>query len=190
MRNRIGLLWVLAGLCIAFCLPLPAQAGDLKDNPNYQIWSKFKPGSSSTVTADIRDGDDNMHVETTRTLVSVTDDEVLVKTVSKLRRKGKETTQQPVSQTIKAKTDKDEIKQTGDKDTEAMGKTFKCKIWDSAGPKATEKPKPGEHKTTDPGAIKATIYVSDEVPGGIVRLDGVGANGETVTFVLTKFEAK
>jgi hypothetical protein len=186
MRTRLAFLFVLAGLFG----PALALGGDLKDNPNYQVWARFKPGSSSTVTADIRDGDGNMHIETTRTLVSVTDDEVVIKTVSKLRRKGKETTQQPISQTIKAKTDKDEIKETGDKDMDAMGKTFKCRVWDSTGPKAAEKPKPGEHKTIEPGAMKATIYVSGDVPGGVVRLDGVGPNGENVTFVLTKFEAK
>jgi hypothetical protein len=184
---------MIAKTSVAFLLVvlscLPARAGDTKDNPNYQVWAKFKPGSSSTVVADIRDGQDNIHIETTRTLVSVTADQVVVKMVSIRKTKGHETTQTPVNQTFAAKIDKEEIKETGTRDMDAMGKTFKCRVWDSA----PAKPAPAagqDSKIVAAEGMKATIYVSDEVPGGVVRLDGVAQNGQSVTFILTKFEAK
>ena len=166
-----------------------ARADDTRDNPNYQVWSKFKPGSTSTVSADLRDGQDNIHVETTRTLVSITADQVVIHKVSTATQKGHIKTQAPVTETIPAKTTKDEIKETGHKDVDAMGKTFNCRVWDSttAPPKANTgpgaKPAPGD-------GVKATIYISDDVPGGIVRLDGTGPNGQSLVFVLTKFETK
>ena len=171
----------------------PLRADDKKPNPNYQVWAKFKPGSTCTVVADIRDGQDNIHIETTRTLISINADEAVVQTVSKAKRKGHQDTQAPIKQTIPAvidlgKPDKEQIKETGSKDIDAMGKTFKCRVWDSTPPKAAA----GSHppKLSAAEGMKATIYISDDVPGGIVRLDGVGQNGQTVTFVLTEFETK
>jgi hypothetical protein len=165
------------------------RADDAKDNPNYLVWAKFKPGSTSTVVADIRDGQDNVHIETTRTLVSVSAETVVVETVSIRKTKGHEITQAPIKQTIPAKTNKDEIKETGRKDMDAMGKTFKCRVWDSTPAKAN-KTGANAPKVAAAEGMKATIYVCDDVPGGVVRLDGVGQNGSNVTFILTKFEAK
>lgn len=187
--NRVFSIAILFAALIVGAARAEDPAAEKKDNPNYLVWSKFKPGSTSTVVADISDGKDNVHIETTRKLVSVSADNVVVETVSIRRTKGKEITQAPIKQTIPAKTDKDEIKETGTKDTDAMGKTFKCKVWDSAPAKAT-KSGPNAPKIAAAEGMKATIYVCDEVPGGVVRLDGVGENGQSVTFILTKFEAK
>jgi hypothetical protein len=181
----------LFALVVVACFAGAVRADDsaaTKDNPNYLVWSKFKPGSTTTVVADITEGKDNVHIETTRTLLSVSADNVVIETTSIRKTKGHEITQAPVKQTIPAKTDKDEIKETGTKDMDAMGKTFKCRVWDSAPAKAA---KPAESsKVSASEGMKATIYISDEVPGGIVRLDGIAQNGSSVTFILTKFEAK
>jgi hypothetical protein len=165
-----------------------AQAGESRDNPNYAVWAKFKPGSTSTVTADIRDGENNIHVEVTRTLESVSDDKIVVKKVSVSKEKGHVQTTAPETETIPAKTEKDEIKETGKKDIDAMGKTFKCRVWDS---KTAGKAAAGTPSNPAPApTVNATVYVSDDVPGGVVRLDMVTPKGQSVNFVLTSFEAK
>jgi hypothetical protein len=38
--------------------------------------------------------------------------------------------------------------------------------------------------------MKATVYISDDVPGGLVRLEGTGKNGKELTFILTGMESK
>jgi hypothetical protein len=38
--------------------------------------------------------------------------------------------------------------------------------------------------------MKATIYVCDDVPGGLVRLEGTGRNGAELTMILTAMESK
>ena len=176
---------ILSG-CFFACTALAAE---MKDNPNYLVWAKFKPGSSCTVAADIRDGQDYILIETTRTLVSVTADQVVVQTVTRAKRNGHEDPAVPINQTITAKTDKDEIRETGRKDVDAMGKTFACRVWDSTPAKAD--PSAGHSSTPAPAeSLKATIYVSDDVPGGVVRLEGQGPKGQSILFILTTFAAK
>ena len=67
-----------------------------------------------------------------------------------------------------------------------MGKTFKCKVFEGTGKPAT--PAPGAK--ANPTALKGTIFISDDVPGGLVRLEAIGTDGKTETFILTAMDIK
>jgi len=189
--NRVGFRRALTvcAFAAAGCLSaLPARADDMKDNPKYQAWAKFKPGSNSTIATDIEAGPNKIHLEITRTLISVTDKEAVIESVTTVNMMGQDHKQPPTRETIPVQIGKDQIKSTDDKDVEAMGKTFKCKVWEAAGdPDA--KPQAHAAPGMDPSK-KAVIYASDEVPGGIVKIEATGRGDKQVVFLLTAMEAK
>ncbi len=179
---------------VAFGMTLAVTAtvrADDSANPKYAAWSKFKPGSYNTVASDMDAHGSKIHIEVKRTLVSVSDDEVVVETKTTVNVLGHDHEYPGVNQTIKAKIDKEEIKQTGEQDVQAMGKSFKCKVFEASG--KTDAPAPDKHEV--PGSNiegrKATVYANDDVPGGIVKLETVGADGKTaISFVLTDMQVK
>ena len=189
--NRVHIrraLIVCAVTAASFFSSLPARAGEMKDNPKYQAWAKFKPGSTNTLSTDIEMGPNKIHLDITRKLVSVTDKEIVVETVSTATVMGHDHAQPATTETIPAQTDKDEIKGTGEKEVEAMGKTFKCKVWEAAG---SPDSKPAPHAA--PGSDmtqKATVYTSDEVPGGLVKMETAGRAGAPIVFTLSAMESK
>jgi hypothetical protein len=170
-------LWLLALSC-----PL-ARAEDSVANPKYLAWSKFKPGSSETFEADIQSQGTRYHIQTTQTLVSLSDDAAVVETVSTATVQGQKPNQSTKRETFKARAGPTDLKQLGEKEVDAMGKTFKCKVFEGTG-------KPAAAANANPTAMKGTIYISDDVPGGLVRLDAVGADGKIQTFILTAMDAK
>lgn len=163
-----------------------ARADDAAVNPKYMAWSKFKPGSSETFEADIQTQGQRYHIETKQTLVSVSDDEVVVETDSKGTVKGQKPTESTKRERFKAKVGPADLKQIGEKEVAAMGKTFKCKVFEGTG-KPTA---PAAGAKDDSSALRGTIYISDDIPGGLVRLDTAGADGKTQTFILTAMEVK
>jgi hypothetical protein len=182
---------ILISVCFAVgCLSaIPARAGDMVDNQKYQVWAKFKPGSFSTVSMDMEKGATKIHLELTRTLISVDSDNAVVETVSKMTFMGQDHASPARRETISAKIDKDKdsIRETGNKDIDAMGKTFKCKVFEATGdPDAPASHGPSVNLDT----MKATVYISDTVPGGLVRLDSNGQDGKPVILVLTAMESK
>jgi hypothetical protein len=165
-------------------------ADDTKDNPKYQAWAKFKAGSTNTIATDIERGPNKIHVEITRTLISVSDKEVVVESVTTANVMGHDHAAPATRETIPAQIAKDQIKPVDDKekDVEAMGKTFKCKTWEWVGdPNA----KPDAHSATgtDP-TKKVVVYASEDVPGGIVKMEATGKGDVPIVFVLTAMEAK
>jgi hypothetical protein len=163
-----------------------ARAGDAVANPKYEAWAKFKPGSSETVSADMEVQASKIHIQMTRTLISIDDNNAVVETKSTVNLMGQDHESPARQETIPAKSDTDQLKQTGEKDIEAMNKTFKCKVYDTKGdPNA--KPTRG---APDPESMKATVYASDEVPGGLVRLEAAQKDGKELTFILTAMESK
>jgi hypothetical protein len=163
-----------------------ARADDSAQNPKYLAWSKFKPGSSETFEADIQTQGQRYHIETKQTLVSVTDDEVVVETLSKGTVKGQRPTESSKRETFKADAGATDLKLIGEKEVTAMGKTFKCKVFEGTGKSST----PAAGAKESPAALKGTIYLCDEIPGGLVRLDTAGPDGKTQTFILTGVEVK
>ena len=183
--NRI----LFAGIVSLTCLAgSSVRADDTAVNPKYTNWAKFKPGSSNTIAADADAPQGKVHIEVTRTLVSVADDELVVSTKTVINIMGNDREMPAMKETIKAKEIKEDIKATGEQDVTALNKTFKCKVYEVT-------PKPDAEKNTKlvPGleGRKTTVYINDDVPGGIVKLESVLKDGKTpITFVLTAMESK
>ena len=58
-------------------------------------------------------------------------------------------------------------------DVQAMGRTFTCKVYDTAQP-----------------GVKVTAYLNDAIPGGVVKLVVTNSNGMALTFVLSTTDVK
>jgi hypothetical protein len=173
---------LLASLC-----PSALRADDKADNPKYTSWAKFKPGSSSTVAADMEVNGSKYHISLTRTLVSIDADNAVVESKSTMNLLGHDQTMPARQETIPSKIAKDELKETGTKDVQAIGKTFKCRVYETNGGSGAAG---AAHSPANPESMKASVYMSDDVPGGLVRLEAVGRNGAPLTFILTAMESK
>jgi hypothetical protein len=164
-----------------------AIAEDSAVNPKYAAWSRFKPGSYSTVEADIEVRGKRHHITTTRRLISIDGDKAVVETKSTESEMGHDRSAAPWQATILAKGDSEKFKQTGEKEIEAMGKTFKCKVYETRG---SPDAKPNKGVTGSPDDVKATVYLCEDVPGGLVRLESPAGDGKELTFILTGMESK
>jgi hypothetical protein len=182
---------IAAAVSAGFLCGTAARAADAVENPKYHAWSKFKAGSNETLAADVEAGPQKMHVEVTRTLVSITADEAVVESKTKIDIMGHSHESPGRQETIKATSDKEEVTQTGEETIDAMGKTFKCKVYESKG--KTDAPAapagPGA-AAGNPDGPKGTVWASDDVPGGVVKIASTGRNGKAVTFILTGMESK
>jgi hypothetical protein len=163
-----------------------AKADDAAPNLKYTAWAKYKPGSTETIAGDIDSPAGKMHLEMVRTLISVTDDQVVVETKTKMDMGGQTRESPAVKETIKATGDKDEIKQTGEESVDAMGKTFKCKVYEAAKTDSA----PATPAAPGPNMNKAKVWACEDVPGGVVKLEATGRGGKSITFTLTAMEAK
>jgi hypothetical protein len=187
-NQGLGKIFV-AGLLLLGGITPAARAEDEVANPKYTAWSKFKPGSSNTVSADVDMGGTHVHINVKRTLISVTDAEVVVELKSTVTVMGRDQQGQPIQQTFDAKADKDVITQKGQQDVDAMGKTFKCTVYEAT-TKEDVKPDPQAKPMPGANAKTATVYTSDDVPGGLVKLETQGQDGKSMVFILTAMEAK
>ncbi len=187
-------LWVLGSIFfLGLAAAAPARAEDV-DSPQYGAWAKFKPESSSTLAADIKMGAGNsFHIETTMTLKSVTAQQVEVEATGKVNIMGQDRTTPPQTRTIPAKETKQDRKDLGEQDVQAMGKTFKCKVYEITGGGASglaPSPRGPAAGGANPNA-KATLYVNDDVPGGVVKMDvSSGPGGQAMSFTLTAMDVK
>jgi len=180
---------VLVGVLALGYFPISsAKADDSAANPKYSAWAKFKPGSFSTVEADMDVQGNKFHITMTRTLVSIDDDKAVVETRSTVNLMGQDHDSPVRTNTIQAKGDAETYKQTGEKEVQAMDKTFKCKVYEAKGNPGAKPDKTGPAGDVD--NMKATVYISEIVPGGLVRLEGVGRTGKGLTFILTAMESK
>ncbi len=148
-------------------------------NPQYDLWCKYKPGSTVTLAGDMEAGPmGKVHLAVTQTLASVTADAVTVSQTTQMSVMGHDRPAGPPgAQVIPARQAKAQMTATGAADVQAMGKTFPCTVYDMA------KPAGG-------GPASGTAYVNPDVPGGVVKLTLTGANGKALTFVLTAADAK
>ena len=165
----------LAALAAVFALGLafaaPVRAADEVANPQYHAWAKFKPGSSATLTCDAKVGkqQQEIHIEMTTTLTSVTPEAVEVTSSSKVEAMGHSNNPTPEPRSISAKAPAKDVKEAGEKDVEAVGKTFKCKVIEVTGELAGsngKKPRTGKYPTD----MHATLFVNHDVPGGLVKM--------------------
>jgi hypothetical protein len=172
----------------------PMRAADDETGLRYKAWAKFKPGSSATLAADIsfnaNQNNVTAHMEMTRTLKSVTDDQVEIEVVTKMDVMGHSQTSPPRIENIKADESSKDVKELDKQSVDAMGKTFSCKVYELSGDQASSVAPTGPGAHPNPGSGKATIYANEDVPGGIVKIDATGREGKQVTFLLTAMDAK
>jgi hypothetical protein len=176
----------LVPLFLAVATASIARADDAAkvDNPQYGLWAKYKPGTSATLVADVDAGKKGkVRLELTRTLRSVTSGSLLVLGVTRASVNGvAQPAGRPVPQSIPAQVTAAEAHRTGTADVTAMGRTFACRVYEVTNP-------PGVDAPGTP-ANKATAYLSDDVPGGVVKLVATVAGGKTITFTLTATDVK
>ncbi len=177
---------------LASAAPVWGDGAASAESPQYKAWSKFKPGASATMVADVAMGQMKMKVTVTHTLTSVTDTEAKVALTTTTEMMGR--TQPPKTQerTFPAKTTgEQQPKPTGNADVQAMGKTFACKVYEVSGAAMDMSGGHGGGAAAAAGAgTKVTIYVNDDVPGGVVKMTMDTPTGMTMNFVLTAFDAK
>jgi hypothetical protein len=185
---RFAALALVAVLVLAGASPLRA---DQIDNPRYKAWASFKKGSSRTLDATIQAGPVQVQTSMQSTLTDVTDDMITVQTQSTSTYAGQTRQSPPHDQTIAAKVDEKELKDDGEESVDAMGKTFKCKVYEASAASMG-----AANGAKAQGQVK--FWTSEGVPGGIVKMTinvptpGAGEQGSTttITYLLSAYEAK
>jgi hypothetical protein len=173
----------------------PARGADQVDNPQYQAWSKFAVGSSQTLAGEMGGNDANtpkMTMESTRKLVEKTDDHVVLEVTATVSIMGQQHTAPARKVTVPAKAEQQDLKSIGSEDVQAAGKTFSCKVFemslkDVAAQRPGGGPRGGGAATAPQG--KAKVWISDDVPGGLVKIQVDTPQG-TMTQTLKSYEAK
>lgn len=150
---------------------------ELIDNPQFAHWSKFEIGSSATLSTEILTGGQKVSTVSTNKLLEKNGEKVIVEISGTMNIAGQNNELPPQKQDIPAQIAKRTITQSATEKVDAAGKTFECKVYEMS-----------NDESGQPGA-KAKVWLSDEVPGGVVKLEATLPNG-SVTGSLTKFEAK
>lgn len=147
------------------------------DNPLYTSWAKFKPGSNKASTGAITRGDKTFQRVIVVTLQSVTPEGAVVDSV--VTDDGVQTMVKEV--TIPAKVESPAVVPAAPVEVEAMGKKFQCAVYELQAVAFGDK-----SGSTD---ITATCYLSDDVPGGTVKMI-VHVPQHEITAMVTAFDAK
>ncbi|HEY1923203.1 MAG TPA: hypothetical protein VGG44_10685 [Tepidisphaeraceae bacterium] len=161
---RLALRPIIA-LCVglaAITITCPARA-DQVDNPHYQVWAKFKPGSSRAWTGSMRAGPVLIHIQMTSTLREVTPDHVVVETRTTTDFGQGPHAGRSLRETVDAKIEAEEVKDLGHETIQVMGRSFDCTVYQMKDDTVDGKERPW--------GGKAKIWVSPEVPGGVVKMD-------------------
>lgn len=164
----VGVVMLCAGLAY----------GEMVDNPQYQGWKKFGEGSSATLTSTMSAGGQKIESESVRKLVSKADDSVTIEVTASVTFAGQSHSTPPHEQKIAAQIDKkDADVSTSNEKVEAAGKTFDCKVYNIT------------QATPDGKSVTAKVWITDEVPGGVVKMEAKTDRGD-VTSILKSYEAK
>ncbi|MHC4985307.1 MAG: hypothetical protein ACYTFO_04040 [Planctomycetota bacterium] len=175
LRNAALVLVVgaLAGWAIA-------QDGEMVDNPEYIQWSSFEVGASATLTMMSGPADAGVEVTMTHTLMSLDADNAVVTTVVTMVVNDQEIEQPPQDRTVAARVAKydppegqeaPEIEESEETVTVAAG-TFDCK-------------KVTTTITANGAAMVTTVWTTDAVPGGIVKMVTTSGGQQVSSMELT-----
>lgn len=179
-------LGALAALVVSLALPVSTAAGEMVDNPEYGMWSKFKAGSSVTMKMVSEAAGNKTEMEMTNTLVEISGDKAVVETKTKMTVSGNVMEMPAQKRDVPAKVEKMESKEGKKPETkeseetiEAGGQKVKCK--------KTESTSEANGMTTH-----ATVWMCDEIPGGMAKMESTseGSMSSKTSMVATKWEAK
>lgn len=180
--------WNFAGgLCLCMVLVL-AQMGRAEqvDNPNYKMWSNFKPGSWARYNVVTDGGAFKSELVMTMKLVEVTPEKVVLETSSTINAGGQKIDTPAQKTEIPAKVEKKEggnanadvtSKEVGEEDVAVSGKSYKCKVQETTGKSAG-------------GSFNGKTWSSEQVPGGTVKVMSKteGATTSNTTMTLAECE--
>lgn len=172
-------LWV-AGLALVMGVGLARaeEPAPMVDNPQYQAWARYEVGSSETLEGNIDGGNgQKMSMLSTHTLKEKSGDQVTIEITVTMEVMGQKHSSPPQQQVIHAKSEKQDVDEVGKEEVSAAGRSFHCTVYEahSPNPKADD--------------AKAKIWVSDEVPGGVVKMEATTPHG-SITSLLKSFEIK
>ncbi len=141
-----------------------------KEYPTFKYWADWKVGAWATHKATAGGG---IVIESTVTLTEITADKIVVTSAGKVTVQGKEKPTAPRKQEILLHDPKmGAIDKEGDEDVEAAGKTYTCHWIQTS------------HDSAGGGKVHVKMWLSKEVPGGIVRSE-VGDPAEPETLIKT-----
>jgi hypothetical protein len=179
----------LCALALSFAMVSIARADDdMIDNPAYQAWAKFKPGTLVKYSTDTNAMGNSSSMKTTQTLTAITPDKATVQVKMSMVVAGNKMDMpaQP-AQDIPAKIKKADSSanpspattapDVSTEDVQAAGKTYSCK-------KTTV--------TSDQNGMKSTVttWTCEDVPGSVVKMESevTGTMTASTKMILTDFE--
>ena len=166
-------------------------AAEQIENPQYKAWAKYKPGTTVTLKTETDMGGNKADMETTTTLSDLTAEKAVVETKMTMVAAGQKMEMPANKMDIPAKIDKvvdvaatmpDAPKADVKESTETLdiaGQKIKCKCV--------------ETKTTKDGTTSvAKVWTSEEVPGGLVKMDSTmdGTMKGTTKMIVTALSVK
>ncbi len=172
----------------AVCLCASILAQDLVDNPRYQDWSKYKPGTYIKMTSSSQVNGQQMQTAITTTLKELTPEKAVLETRSAVAIAGMPPQEQKNTVTEPAKIGKSEVKPAspaqapnskilgkGSETLKVGGKTYKCDWVESE---------------VEQNGVKAVVkcWTCDDILDKVVRID-TKAGPITNSMVLTEFKA-
>lgn len=179
-------LGALAALVVSLALPVSARAEQV-ENPEYKMWSGFKPGSSVTMKMVSEAAGNTTEMEMTHTLVEVNGDKAVVETKTKMVVAGNTMDMPAQKRDIPAKVDKvegqepekkPEVKESKES-IEVGGQKVDCK--------KTETTSEANGMT-----MHATVWMCEQIPGHMAKMESTseGQMSSKTSMVAVKWEAK
>jgi len=160
---------------------LAAVLAQDSDNPQFEAWKGFKPGSWVKHQMKMETGGQQIESETTTTLLEQTADKIVIEVKNKMKVAGQEIDSPAQKQEITPKADKEKMgdfKKEGDEEVEAGGKKYKTTLY------TTEQTQGGQK-------MKGKIWISKDVPGGMVKGEFAGEQlPQPMRMTLVEFEKK
>ena len=162
-------------------MALAALLAQEKDNPQFEAWKNFKPGSWVKHQMKMETGGQQIESETTTTLLEQTAEKIVVEVKNKMKVGGQTMEMPAQKQEITPAPDKakqGEIKKEGDEEVQLNGKTYKCTVYSST--------------VTEGGQnMKGKFWISKDVPGGMVKGEFSGEQmPQPMKLTLMEFEKK
>lgn len=169
---------IVACLLTTLCAAV-ATAQDVP-NPAYEAWSKFKPGATAKVVGSTKTMGLETVVEITTRLVEVTPQQATVEVSAVITSGGNRVEQAPERAPVAARVKQSEAPApVGEEEITVNGQKYHCRVYELK-------------KTEDGTTLTARTWMSDQVPGGIVKVESVtsGQVASDTRFELKEFKAE
>jgi len=168
---------VLCAMVLVVVAAAAARAEQVED-PRYAAWKDYAIGSSASYETETAAGGQKMLFESTHKLLEKADDHVTVEVTTSYTIDGAKHSVPPQKQNIAAKSEKKNVAEKESEDVKAAGKTYTCKVYEVK-----------ETTPTNGKEVTAKVWVSKDVPGGMVKMEASTDQGK-VTSTLKSSETK